>query len=282
MIARRATPADMAALATRAIAPTPGRHVLVADDGGTVAGAAIYGDQPFETDQLGIKTARLDVLRCWTDAAVLDPLVAAAWDDLKGSGVDLVSCRVSENDRAALDSLQGNGFRVVECLLTHGRPLDDAPRALPDGIERGGASNAEACAEIARRAFAYDRFHADPRIPDAAADRLKGQWMRNACAGRADAVLVALEGGRVVGFNACLLAGDRAVIDLIAVAETAQGRGWGRKLVDGALACYAGKAAEMRVGTQSRNLASLALYRACGFAVVDTAMTLHAHLGKHA
>ena len=40
--------------------------------------------------------------------------------------------------------------------------------------------------------------------------------------------------------------------------------------------------AEMRVGTQSRNLASLALYRACGFAVVDTAMTLHAHLGKHA
>jgi ribosomal protein S18 acetylase RimI-like enzyme len=106
--------------------------------------------------------------------------------------------------------------------------------------------------------------------------------MRNACAGRADAVLVAREGGRVVGFNACLLNGDRAVIDLIAVAETAQGRGCGRKLVDGALACYAGKATEMRVGTQSRNLASLALYRACGFAVVETAMTLHAHLGKHA
>ena len=170
--ARRATPADMAALATRGIAPTPGRHVLVADDGGTIAGAAIYGDQPFETEQLNIKTARLDVLRCWTDAAVPDPLLAVAIANLRSSGVGLVSCRVAEDDRAALDSLQGNGFRVVECLLTHGRPLGDAPRALPDGIERGGASDAEACAAVARHAFAHDRFHADPRIPDAAADRL--------------------------------------------------------------------------------------------------------------
>ena len=113
------------------------------------------------------------------------------------------------------------------------------------------------------------------------ADRLKETWVRNSAAGRADAMLVAREDGRVVGFNACMRSGEAAVIDLIGVAPEAQGRGHGRALVEGALAHYAAAGAgEMTVGTQSKNVASLALYQACGFRVRSSQFTLHAHLGE--
>jgi ribosomal protein S18 acetylase RimI-like enzyme len=139
-------------------------------------------------------------------------------------------------------------------------------------------ADADAVAAIAATAFRHDRFHADPLVPDAAADRFKEVWARNCVNGRADAVFVTEESGRINGFNACLLRGDTVAIDLIAVANGAQRRGLGRSLVDAALSYYFGKAARIIVGTQSANQPSLALYEAAGFRIKSSAFTLHAHL----
>ena len=277
---RPAACVDDTGLAARGFVPPEGRQLLVVEDGESVIGAVAFGSQAFESAELEMPVARLDRIACWGDEEALDALVAACLARLREAGTRLVSCRVAESERHALDALQGNGFAVIECLLTLVRPIGVAG-AMPEGIVLASADDADdagACAEIAGRAFACDRFHGDSAIADQAADRLKAAWARNDCSGRADATLVARDGGRIVGFNACLLRDARAVIDLIAVAPGAQGRGWGRKLVQGALVHYAGKAAEMRVGTQSRNFASLALYQACGFKVAESALTLHAHL----
>ena len=274
---RPASSADEDGFAARGFFPPDGRELLVVEDGGSVVGAVGFDNQAFESAELGMPVARIERLACWGDEEALRVLVAACLTRLREAGTHLVSCRVAEEDRVVLHALQAAGLRVIECLLTLARPIDGTS-AMPEGIALASTDDAEACAEIARHAFTFDRFHGDPAIADQAADQLKAAWARNNCAGRADATMVARDGGRIVGFNACLLSDARAVIDLIAVAPGAQGRGWGRKLVEGALVHYARKAAEMRVGTQSRNFASLALYQACGFKVAESALTLHAHL----
>jgi ribosomal protein S18 acetylase RimI-like enzyme len=96
--------------------------------------------------------------------------------------------------------------------------------------------------------------------------------------GRADTVFVTETAGEITGFNACMVCGGAAVIDLIGVAPGFQGRGLGRDLVNASRSHYAGRTSRMTVGTQTVNTASLALYLSCGFRIEASALTLHAHL----
>jgi len=226
---------------------------------------------PFETDMLGIPTASLDAA-CALASGPLETTLEMA----RREGIKLVTCRCPASDRGAINALQDCGFRVIECLLTLGRRLD-VPAERPARVRLARREDAEAVAQIGASTFRFDRFHADARVSDQAADRLKGAWARNAVEGRADAVFVAEDDGRIAGFNACLLRED-AVIDLIGVAKDMQGKGIGRDLVRTSLSYYAGKAARMIVGTQSANHASLALYQSAGFRVDNSAFTLHLHL----
>lgn len=187
----------------------------------------------------------------------------------------LVSARIDAVDEAAARDLADCGFTLIETLITLEAPL---PHGLPmsDGIGLARAEDHSACLDIARTAFSMDRFHADARVPKAGADRLKETWVRNSLNGRADAVLVAQdENGVAVGFVTCMVDGDTAVIDLIAVAPGRQGQGIGARLVQGAFAHYTGNKARMRVGTQDSNAASLALYKGQGFVPIGSHRTFH-------
>lgn len=190
------------------------------------------------------------------------------------SGVWLVSARIATDDTVADGELRQAGFRPIETLITLQREIFPDAR-LPSGVRPAGAGDWSGCLDIARTAFSYDRFHADVRVPKAAADRLKAVWVENSLKGRADAVLVVLDRGQVAGFVTCLVNGDAAVIDLIAVAPGCQGRGLGRNLVQGALAFYAGRKALMRVGTQAANTHSLGLYEGQGFKPISRQATYH-------
>jgi ribosomal protein S18 acetylase RimI-like enzyme len=275
--------AERAALEARGLRLDGGRRIVTVQAGGDIAGAAVWQSQAFESAELGFATGRIESIQAWTsdaDADVLADLAARTVSDMKSEGVALAACRLPEARIRAVNALESAGFRMIECLLTLARPLAGAPE-MPAGIGLAEAGEAEDCARLAGRCFTADRFHADPRIADSAADRLKAAWIRNSAKGRADAMLVARQDGRVVGFNACMRSGSTAVIDLIGVAPEAQGRGHGRALVEGALAHYAAAGAdEMTVGTQSGNLASLALYQAGGFRIRSSQFTLHAHLGE--
>lgn len=201
--------------------------------------------------------------------------LGVALDDLARRGFWLVSCRVAEDDGAAIGALEAAGFRRVETLVTLRRNLAEADRTPPPGVRPASASDREAVAEIAARAFRFDRFHADPRVPRPLADRLKAEWAANGLGGRADLALVAEEAGRVAGFNLLLADGVEAVIDLIAVAEPFRGRGVGRRLVAAGFAHYAGRSRAMRVGTQADNLPSIRLYEGLGFRPRLRRATLH-------
>jgi ribosomal protein S18 acetylase RimI-like enzyme len=232
--------------------------------------------RPFETDMLGIPTAHLDIES--VDHHDLLPEISSTLAEVARGGIRLVSCRCPDGNVSVLGALQAAGFRVIECLITLQCDLGQAVGGMPERVRLATRADTDAVAAIASASFRHDRFHADPRVSDEAADRLKGAWARNSVNGRADAVFVTEEEGRLTGFNACLLRGDEAVIDLIGVADGSQRRGFGRDLVAASLVHYAGKAQRMIVGTQSANHASLGLYDSAGFRIKSTAFTLHAHL----
>lgn len=226
--------------------------------------------QPFEADVLGAPVWRLEIEPdTLPDPRALVRLIERA----RAQGVALLAARFP------VDAMMGPrfaraGFRQIECLLTFRRDLGggNVPHVH---LTLANPGDAEACAAIALRAFSFDRFHADPKLPKSAADEIKARWARNGVNGRADAPLVVREDGAVAGFNLCMRKGEDAVIDLIAVDPARQGRGLGRRLVDGALVHYSGSARTMWVSTQEANAASVALYKSAGFELHSAAQTWH-------
>ena len=143
------------------------------------------------------------------------------------------------------------------------------------GVDPAEPSDQAACQAIARSAFVLDRFHADPFIPKAVADRQKEAWVRNGFAGRADRSWVAREAGLTRGFILCRLAAGVAIIDLIAVAAADRRCGHGRRLTAAAITHYARHSSAIRVATQESNLGALALYRGLGFSEAGCEVTYH-------
>lgn len=238
------------------------------------SGALRWQPQAFDSEHLGAPVARLTVTDEEGRGAALEdalPGLLAAWRE---SRIWLVSCRLPAEWSAEGGLLEGAGFRAIETLVTYGRSLAPLPRA-PRTVGLAAEADAEACIEIGRRAFRFDRFHADPEIDDEGADALKAAWVGNALGGRAEATLVVREDGQARGFVLCLLRGTTAVIDLIAVAPEHHGRGHGRALVAGALCHFADQAQTMRVSTQVTNQVSIALYERLGFVEIGRARTYH-------
>jgi ribosomal protein S18 acetylase RimI-like enzyme len=214
-------------------------------------------DQPFEAEHLGAPVWRLDD----PDQAAM--AIAAA----REGGVGLVYHRGPVGEASWLASI---GFRHVETLVTYegARPVGPVPSA----VRVATPSDADVVAEIARRAFSTDRWHADPLIATGKADAFKAAWARNDVLGRADVVYLVEKDGEVAGFNAVLRKDAMAVIDLIAVAAEFRGGGLGSALI----AAMAGLTeSHVRVGTQATNKASIALYQSVGFREVSRAETWH-------
>ncbi|MEK9673577.1 MAG: N-acetyltransferase [Rhodospirillaceae bacterium] len=201
-------------------------------------------------------------------------LLAAAVDQWRDDGIWLVSCRIPEDWEQPKSALMAAGFYPVETLVTFQqarRPGD------PSGtlIELGGPGDVDDCADLAIDAFTYDRLHRDENVPDAIADAVRREWVKNDLSGRAAAPLIARADSRIAGFNFCLARGSVAVIDLIAVAPGFQRRGIARGLIEAAFAHFGDAIDGIQVGTQADNVASVKLYQAAGFQELRRETTLH-------
>ena len=228
----------------------------------------------FESEVLGIPTARLDLETAPNGAESLDDAVRREMATFKGAGLMLVTCRIPSADGAAA-VLEANGFRRIEELVQLRQALPSGHR-MPADIRFATAEDRQYCIAIGREAFSFDRFHADPRITDERADGLKARWVANAFDGRADKIFVADRGHGAEGFLLCMRRGATAVIDLIAVTSSSRGMGRGKALASAGLTYYSGLGAStMIVGTQAANLASLAMYQTLGFAEEARFFTYH-------
>ena len=187
--------------------------------------------------------------------------------------------RVDTADVATVAGFEAAGMRVVNVTLT----MAADPRApVPDAtveVRDADAARDEALLDVAERSFAYTRFHLDPEVPQAAADRIKRDWVWSALNGlRGDELLVAVRDGRPVGFLCALPRDDVRVIDLIGVAEEARGSGAGRALVRTFHERAVGRCRSVEVGTQAANLSAIVFYERLGYVTTRSAYDLHMHV----
>ncbi len=190
---------------------------------------------------------------------------------MREQSIDCLYLLLDAGDLEGAVRAQAAGFRMVDARVTldcdPGELADVAGCELPPDIAPCTPRDVAALVEIARVSHATSRFYADGHFPEERCSALYATWIENSCAGSAEAVLVARDDGRAVGYVTCHENADGSgQIGLIAVAGEARGRGVGQRLVRGALIWFAARGrSPVRVVTQGRNVEALRTFEGVGF-----------------
>jgi ribosomal protein S18 acetylase RimI-like enzyme len=259
------------------------------------SGLASVTPLPWDSKQLGVHAARLGHL---VASGGYDEqydkkrtLLVTALKHAEREDIHHLSVRVDASDLSGLHILESAGFITVDGILKfyfdlNAKKSGDGHRVQPAGLRLRLAAgvDAEAVAELARSAYLYDRFHADPLIAARRADALHADWLRNSCAGAAaDAVLLAEDKTGLLGFVTCKLQHDTrshlgksvGTIVMVATADRARAKGIGRALTVAALDWFREhQTGIVEAGTQLRNIPGIRLYQGCGFRLFGSSVSL--------
>jgi dTDP-4-amino-4,6-dideoxy-D-galactose acyltransferase len=201
---------------------------------------------------------------------------AVAWAERER--VDCLYLLADAADAVTIGLAEANGFELKDLRVILARQgAAPAATALTGAQFRlARPDDLPALEALARVSFEDTRFFFDRRFDPAAAAELYAIWVRQSCAGQADAVHVAADASGACGFLTCVLRGDVGQIGLVAVEARARGRGLGAALVDAGLRWFADHGAtQVEVVTQGRNIVAQRLYQRAGF--LTKAMQLWYH-----
>jgi GNAT superfamily N-acetyltransferase len=231
---------------------------------------------PFVADYLGKKAFTLRLLEDESASNKAYTLTQVLQD-----GPAFCSAKVRPGDIEQMHGLERLGFRLVDTniQLQHLAPAHMSASHV-GGIDISWAEDRDeqGVRQCAKLCFSQSRFHLDPLIPLEAANKLKSDWAGNFFRGkRGDAMVVARENIRVVGFLQVLKPSSRSwVIDLVGADNACRRRGMGRALVSFAAQHLAGKT--IQVGTQAANLTSIGFYQRLGFSMKGIQHVFHMHV----
>jgi ribosomal protein S18 acetylase RimI-like enzyme len=263
----------------------------VAFNNSQAAGFASLRPLPWDSQQLGILAARIDHLLAEgsyeEQLQIKKRLVETILWEAFERGFRHLSVRVDASDFSSLHALESTGFITVDTIITF---VMDFARQQPSQpqhdfkIRLATPADSDKVAALAKTAFLYDRFHADPAIDRERADSLHESWLRNSCGGRsADAVVMAESDDELLGFAACMVQRDtpgrlgrKAGTMLIAAsAEHARQRGVAHATMMAATEWLRQQGCEIvDGGTQVRNVPSARLFRRCGYSYVGASISL--------
>jgi GNAT superfamily N-acetyltransferase len=258
---------------------------------GQARGFACLTMLPWDSDQLGMRAARVDYLIAEgaydEQLQVKELLIEQVLLEAQDRGVWHLSARVDASDLSALHVLEDAGFITVDGILTIARDLATHKSIEPPQdfqIRLATPDDTERVSDLARTAFIYDRFHADPFISTERANELHATWLRNSCTGKAaDAVMLAEDRTGLLGFMTCALQRDTrkklgrmvGTVVMAASAEGARGRGVGYATLMAAIDWFREQGCEIvDSGTQVRNIPCLGLFQKCGFRIVGSSISL--------
>jgi ribosomal protein S18 acetylase RimI-like enzyme len=178
--------------------------------------------------------------------------------------------RIDEQDWEKRRALLADGWREIEVLETYGARITQV------GCRPMHPDELDAVMSIARKSFVYDRLHSDETVAKDDADEFKAATVQNTLVDQTKLVIV--HGDPIDGFilvrpeHECSR-GNKLIVELIAVAERARGKGIAKKLI--AFACAMFGASEVFAGTQMRNEAAKGMYESLGWSVEKRERTFH-------
>lgn len=210
--------------------------------------------------------------------------LAAGLESARAQRFDVVFLRLRD-DHPLCKVMKQAGLEPVDTLITstlvphRHHPREGKPARIEHLTRADEPMDIEAIAQITATSIRTSHLHADPRLAPDRTRALYGAWARNDVTGRAQHLILARMGSRVVGYVAVLATEGTAIIDLIAVDSEVQGKGIGRALLDEFVAWIGTRNLVATVGTQADNPA-LRLYARCGFVASARHFTYHFWLAE--
>lgn len=196
----------------------------------------------------------------------------------------ILMTRISTLDINEKKSLEINHFKLIECYIELEHYLNKIyPSTGKNIIRPFRKEEISKLQEIAYSSFQFSRFHMDSDISKADANLTRSEWIKNACLGRAEFVLVSEINSQPTGFIICLKKKSSkepiGQLDLIAVDNKYRKLKIGYDLTIEFLKCCKEKKFNLvRVGTQAHNVPSLRLYEKTGFLIYKSSYSYHKHV----
>ena len=271
-------------------------RVLVAEEGGRIRAIAALRPLPWDSGIFGIAMGHIPLFvhpgAGRGDRSSIGALIEAILAACRADGIVHLNVRADADDLALVHCLEGAGFYLVDTIVTyifiprrqelgHGKYLFKTRLYAPEDHDA-----VLAVADEAYKGF-IGRYHADPRLPREAADRLYRAWAERLLdGGVAETIIVAERKGKVVGFL-----GYRLKQDLLeATGVRCVGGGLGGCTQEG-FGAYAAIIEEaMREGmhrydmqdfeTQINNVNIVRIYQKLNFEYARAKYTFHAWLGQ--
>lgn len=237
--------------------------------------ATVVEPLPWDSKFFGASIAALHTRR------VTEDVIGFALERSRKAGVDCLYYLCDCHDPESVRLAERAGFHFVDIRLTFESDLarmPARPRLAPGVVLRPARpSDVPALQAIAAKTYIDSRYFFDQHFSRRLCERFYANWIRKACQGYADLVVVAARGREVLGYiSATRRTPATASIDLVSVAPGAGGSGLGKALVHAVQRWADSKSAsEITVVTQGRNYAAQRLYQSCGFRTAKLELWYH-------
>lgn len=221
----------------------------------------------------GHRIARFRKPRCLREDA------AALLDECATQGIDCAYILADTADTESIAVLQETRAYLADVRVTFGARLDGShDEPVTSVVRRAVDADIPELMRIASVSHRDTRFYADHRFDRARCNHLYEVWIENSCRGYADAVFVADgDNGQPSGYVTCHKDDSgRGHIGLFAVDRRAQGRGYGKALLNAAATWFGTNGvSEMTVATQLRNVRTLQFYTGAGLLIRSVGFWFH-------
>ena len=197
----------------------------------------------------------------------------------KNQKVKLISCRLPHENILATMFLERHGFHFMEMVLhpTLSIVRSEIERANTLCVEKVLKHEVAIIADMAERAFSFERYHVDPRIDSKAANIRYGCWIKNTIFSDKQTLVKISENHNIIGFFVIEeMPNNKVYWHLTALNPDYIGKGLGTDVWN-AMIIYCEELGAKHIMTtiSARNTPVLNLYSKLGFRFSPPEITLH-------
>lgn len=233
---------------------------------------------PWDTDVFGFSIAQITHLNI-EDASQASVGFEALFQWADMNDIRMISCRLSHDQFIASFLLEQYGFKFIEMVL---HPFIENLQSINLSeqdfqIRHVPTSEVTMVQDLAKKCFAHERFHADPRLSTALADERYGRWVKNSHASSNQILLKIEDNHQIIAFFVIENLSENEVYwHLTAVSPEFQGRGYGFKTWLAMLGKHkADGFSQVSTTISARNSRVLNLYSHLQFRFLPPEMTFH-------
>ena len=224
----------------------------------------------WDSQFFGHRIARVE--QNWLDRQSLEK--SLSW--CAEQGIECLYFLSAADDDVTVELVEAAGFHFVDVRVELNWKAV-AVSQPPNFIREFQRNDLAELQQIASQQFAGTRFSFDRHFgPDQIAELYK-IWVTGSCQNDSHKVFVAANGSDIAGFITCQFDSARVGrIGLIALKSEAQGKGFGRQLVQASQHFFFSSGAEeVRVVTQGRKITAQRLYQSRGFRMCQLGLWYH-------